>query len=97
LIESKHALDIRVQHPLVTAGAVVVDLGDRVVRPPPGPEPVGDRLEVGLEDGFQHQLQRGLDNPVRHRRNTEASDLPGPARFRDLPFPHREVAGTLPA
>jgi hypothetical protein len=82
-------LDIRVQHPLIPSGAVEVDLSDRVVCPPPGPKPVGDRLEVGLEDGFQHQLQRGLDNSISHRRDTEASELPGPARLRDLTFPHR--------
>jgi hypothetical protein len=30
-----------------------------------GPEPVRNRQEVGLEDRFQHQLQRGLDHQVR--------------------------------
>jgi len=60
----KARLDIRVQHPPVTLGAVVVDLGDRVVGPSPGPETVGDRHEVGLEDRLQHQLQRSLDYPV---------------------------------
>jgi hypothetical protein len=44
-----------------------LDLGDGVVRSPLGPEPVGDRLEVGLEDGFQHKLQRRLNDPVRDR------------------------------
>jgi hypothetical protein len=53
----------------------VVDLGDRVVGAPLGPEPVGDRLEAGLEDRFQHQLERRLDDPVRDRRNTEATPI----------------------
>ena len=60
-------LDVRVQHPPVTVGAELVDLSDRVVCSPLRPEPVGDRHEVGLEDRFQHQLQRRLDDPVRHR------------------------------
>jgi hypothetical protein len=86
----KARLDIRIEHPPVSAGAVIVDLSDGVVCPPPGPEPIGDRLEVGLEDGFQDQLQRGLHDPVGHRRNTEASDLPRPSRLRDLPLPYRQ-------
>ena len=60
----KAGLDIRVQHPAVTLGAEQVYLGDRVVGPPLGPEPLGDRYEIGLEDGFQHQLQRCLHDPV---------------------------------
>ena len=41
-----------------------MDLGDRVLSTPPGPEPVRARLKVRLEDRLQHQLQRGLDHPV---------------------------------
>ena len=85
----KARLDVRIQHPLVSLGAEMVDLGDRVVCAPLGPEPVGDRLEVGLEDRFQHQFQRRLDDTVGHRGNPQATDLPGPARFGDLAFPHR--------
>jgi hypothetical protein len=44
-----------------------VDLGDRVLSTPPGPEPIRARLKAGLEDRLQHQLQRRLDNPVRNR------------------------------
>jgi len=71
----KARLDVRVQHPAVTLGAEMVDLGDRVVSAPLGPEPIGDRLEVGLEDRFQHSFQRRLDDPVGHRRNPQAPDL----------------------
>src|SRR4051812_3254193 len=39
-------------------------LGDRVVRPPHRPQPVGNGPEVRLEDGLQHELQRRLDDPV---------------------------------
>ncbi len=52
--------------PTGNLGCRMVNLGDRVVRPPLGPEPVGDRLEVRLEDGLQHELERGLDHLVRH-------------------------------
>ena len=85
----KARLDIRIQHPAVTLDAEVVNLSDRVVCAPLGPESVGDRHEVGLEDRFQHQFQRSLDDPVAHRRNPEATHLPRPARFGDLAFPHR--------
>jgi hypothetical protein len=60
----KARLDIRIQHPPVTEGAEVVDLGDSVVRAPPGPEPIRDRLKIGLEDRFQDQLQCCLDDAV---------------------------------
>ena len=71
-------------------GAVLVYLSDRVVGSPHRPEPVGDRHEVGLEDRFQHQLQRRLDHPIGHGRNAEFPQLPRPARFGDLAFPHRQ-------
>ena len=70
----KARLDICVQHPAITLGAEQVNLGDRVVCAPLGPEPIGDRHEVGLEDRFQHQFQRRLDNPVGHRRNPDRCD-----------------------
>jgi hypothetical protein len=64
----------------VAAGAEVVDLGDRVLGTPSGPEAVGGRLEVGLEYRLQHEFQRGLDHLVGHsgtnsasRRNTKLS------------------------
>jgi MFS family permease len=44
-----------------------VNLSDRVVRPPHRPEAIRDRQEVRLEDRFQHQLQRRLDDPVDDR------------------------------
>jgi hypothetical protein len=71
-------------------GAELVNLGDRVVRPPHRPEPVGDRLEVRLEDGLQHELQRGLDHLVGHGGDAEFPQLPRSARLGDLAFPHRQ-------
>jgi hypothetical protein len=68
----KACLDVGIEHPAITTGAEVVNLGNRVMGTPPAPEPVGDRQEVGLENRFQYQFQRGLNDPVRHGRNTEA-------------------------
>ena len=86
----KGRLDVRVQHPPVTPGAEVVNLGDRVVCPPAGPEPIRARQEIRLEDWFQDQFQRRLDDPVRNRGNAQLADLPRPARLGDLPFPYRQ-------
>ncbi len=88
LVEARR--DVRVQHPPVTAGAVEVDLGNRVLGPPLGPEPVRDRLEVGLEDRLQHQLQCGLDHPVGDRGNPQPPHLPRPTRLGNLLLPHRK-------
>ena len=59
-------LDIALQHPLVRVARQVMRLGDRVVRAPARAEPVRARLEVRLENGFEHQLQRRLDHSVCH-------------------------------
>jgi hypothetical protein len=82
-------LDVTLQHPVVVAAAKVVDLGERVMGTPPAPETEGDRQEVGLENRFQYQFQRRLNDPVRHGRNTETTDLPRSTRLRDLAFPNR--------
>ena len=82
-------LDVRVQHPPIALGAEQVNLRDRVVRPPPGPEPVGDRHEVGLEDRFQHQLQRRLHHPVSDGGDAEPAHLPATAGLGDHAFPDR--------
>jgi site-specific DNA recombinase len=44
--------DVALQHPLITMrrAGERADLGDRIVRPAPGPEPVGAGQEVGFED-----------------------------------------------
>ena len=61
----KARLDVRIEHPLVAAGAEVVNLGDRIVCASHRPEPVRARQKVRLEDGLQHFFQRRLDDPVR--------------------------------
>ena len=43
-------LDVGLQHPLIPAGGVLMDLGDSVVLTPSGAEPVRERLEIRLED-----------------------------------------------
>src|SRR5215207_8735280 len=48
---------------------------------PPGPESVGDRQKVGLEDRFQHHPQGLLHDPVGDRRDPQRAGLP--SRFRD--------------
>jgi hypothetical protein len=71
-----------------------VDLGDRVLRSAPGAKAVGTRLELRLEDRLQHQLQRGLHDPVAGCWDTEAADLAGRLRDRFLPHPLRnKLAG----
>ena len=80
-------LDVGLQHPLVRLRREVVDLGDRVLRAPVRPEPVGDRLEVGLEDRFQDQLQRGLHDPVGHGRDPQRPQFP--AGLGNHHLPHR--------
>jgi hypothetical protein len=42
----------------------VLDLGDGVMRPTFGAETIATRLEVRLEDRFEHQQQGRLGNPV---------------------------------
>jgi retron-type reverse transcriptase len=41
----------------------------RVLSSPLGTEPIRGRLEISLENRFQHQLQRSLNDPVRNRRD----------------------------
>jgi hypothetical protein len=65
-------------------------LGDSVVRAPPGPEPVGDRFEVGLEDRFQDQFQCRLHDPVSDGRDAQPPNLPGPTGFGNRALPHRQ-------
>jgi hypothetical protein len=86
----KAGLDISIQHPLIALGAEMMNLSDCVLGSPPRPEPVGDRLEVGLEDRFQHQLQRRLDDPVRDHGNPESPNLSRPARLGNQSLPHRQ-------
>ena len=77
-------------------GAEQVDLSDRVLGSPLRPEPVGDRHEVGLEDRFQHQLQRCLDDPVRDRQGCPASGASPTRPAWESCVPAPAGAGTCP-
>jgi hypothetical protein len=79
--------DVGLQHPLIRPRREVVDLGDSVLRAPIGSKPIGDRLEVGLKDGLQHQFQRGLHDPVGHGRDAQSPQFP--ARLGDHHLPYR--------
>lgn len=88
LVEARR--DVRIQHPPVTVGAHMLDLGNRVLGPSPRPEPIRDRQKVGLEDGLQHQFERGLDDPVGDHGNPQPPHLARPARFGNQLLPHRQ-------
>ena len=66
-----------------------MDLGDRVLRAPVRAEPVRARLEIRLEDGFEHQLQAGLDHAVGDGGNTEFPEFPVRFRYHHLPYLNR--------
>ena len=57
-------LDVRLHDPLIGAGREVVDLGDRVLRPTTGPVGVARRVEAGLEDRLQDELEGHLAHAV---------------------------------
>ena len=77
-------LDVSIQDPPISGRAEVMDLRDGIVCSPHGPEPIGDRQEVGLKDRLQHQLQRRLDHPIGHGDIPRLRHLSRPARFRNL-------------
>jgi hypothetical protein len=56
--------DVCFEHPLVSARAEVVNLGNGVLGSALRAEAVTARLEVRLEDRLQYQLERGLHRPV---------------------------------
>jgi hypothetical protein len=63
-----------------------VDLGDGVMGPATGTEPVGTRVEVRLEDRLEDQLHAGLHNPVPSGGDAQRAELA--VRFGDHPLPH---------
>src|SRR5680860_915025 len=83
----KAGLDVGLQHPLVGAGAEVVNLSYGLLCSSVGAKPVGRRQEVRLEDGFEHQLEGGLHYSVPHGGDTRATSLSRP-RFGDQLLPY---------
>ena len=63
-----------------------MDLRDRILCSTLRSEAIAAWLEVRFEDRLEHQLQRGLHDPVCRRRDPQASDLA--RRFRDRLLPH---------
>src|SRR3954454_6249023 len=82
LIETR--LDVGLHDPLIGAGCEVPHLGNRVPRSASRPKPVGARLEIELEDRFEHQLQSSLNDAVAHRRDPEIAQLAATLRDRSL-------------
>src|SRR5215207_1585054 len=87
LVEARR--DVGLQHPLVVpiGRCEVVDLGDGVLGSALGMEPVGARVEVRLEDRLEHQLQRGLHDPIGGRGDPESTELARRLGDRLLPHP----------
>ena len=67
-------------------------LGDRVLGSASRPVAVGARLEVDLEDRLEHQLEGGLDDAIRDRRDPEPTALAAALGNRLLPNRPRPVA-----
>ena len=67
--------DVRLDHPAPAPEALIKDELQGIVRRPPRPEAERARLEVGLEDRFDHRLRGRLHDPVAHRRDRERPPL----------------------
>ena len=87
LIETR--FNICFKNPMISLGPEVVDLSDRVLRPPPRAETVRPRLKIRLENGLQHQLHGSLHQAVHRGGNTQAPEFPRTA-LRDQTLPHRQ-------
>ena len=86
LVEARR--DVTLQHPLIADAGEVADLGDGVLGPASGAEPVRARAKVRLEDRLQHQLQGRLHDPVTGGGDAKAAELA--AGLGDHPLPHRQ-------
>ena len=65
----------------------MLDLGNRVMRPPVRAEPIRARLEIRLKDGLEHQFQACLDHAVGNSGNSELPEFPGITfRHHHLPY-----------
>jgi site-specific DNA recombinase len=94
----KAVRDVRLDHPPAAPRALVNEHLQGIVRRPPRAEPEAARQEIGLEDRLEHDLHRGLHDPVTNRRNRQRPLLPRRrARLRDInpPGGQRTVAALL--
>ena len=88
LVEARR--DVGFEHPVVLAGAEVVDLGDRVLGPTFGAKTVTHRLKIRLKDRLQDQHQGSLHQPIHRAGNTQPSELPRLAGLGNQSFPRRQ-------
>src|SRR4051794_15384156 len=97
LERTETVLDVSFDHPLIRAWRVDEEphLFDGVLRPAPGPESVRGRAEVRLEYRLEHELGRRLHDPVAHRRDAQASELPRALRDQPLTRRQRTVRAVL--
>src|SRR5437762_5667628 len=65
----KAVSDVRLDHPPAAPPALINEYLQGIVRRPPRAEPETNRQEVRLEDRLEHDLQRGLHDPVTNRRD----------------------------
>src|SRR5450755_1265069 len=68
---------------------------DGVLGSASGPESVRGRAEVRLEDRLEHELGCRLHDPVAHRRDAQASELPRALRDQPLTRRQRTIGATL--
>ena len=94
---SEAVLDVSLYYPLIRARRVDEEphFFDGVLRPAPGPKSVRGRAKVRLEDRLEHELGRRLHDPVAHRRDAQASELPRALRDQPLARRQRSVGATL--
>src|SRR5450755_1113903 len=83
-------LDVSFYYPLIRAGGMDEEphFFDGVLGSASGPESVRGRAEVRLEDRLEHELGCRLHDPVAHRRDAQASELP--RALRDQPLTRRQ-------
>ena len=85
--------DVRLDHPPAAPPALIDEHLQGVVRRAPGTEPEAARQEVRLEDRLEHDLQRGLHDPVADRGNRQRPHLVRPGLgYQHPPGGHRPVS-----
>src|ERR1019366_1270495 len=72
-----------------------MNLGDGVLGSALRAEAIGTWLEVRLENGFEHQLQRGLHHSVGSGWDAKAAEFPARLGYHRLPHRHREESACL--
>src|SRR5664279_2348121 len=90
-------LDVSLYHPLIRTWGMDEEphFFDGVLGSASGPKSVRGRAEVRLEDRLEHELGRRLHDPVAHRRDAQASELPRALRDQPLTRWQRTVGAAL--